>query len=135
MSTVETVIERALFERMAALALVPPLRVAWPNLAFTPTPGTTYLRVDHLRNDNTRFFARAIDPHLHQGTVVSPPNRNAQEATEIAGKVAEHFPADLDLYEDGIRVRIQRPPDVVSPDDRPETTWNLVVNVRYEAFA
>lgn len=138
MTTVPTSIERALFEHLRDIDLDPALQIAWPNIAFSSPVGASYLRVDHLRNDNTRYFARGDAPSLYQGilqiTVVSPLNRNPQEVTEVAGLVAEHFPPDLDLFEDGVRVRIPKWADISSPD-KTDASWNVMVSVRYEAFA
>ena len=54
-------------------------------------------------------------------------------ATSLAGQIAEHFPADLALFEEGVKVRIQAAPDVLSPD-KTDVSWDVPVSVRYEAL-
>lgn len=134
--SVETTIEAALFGRVRTLDLDGDPPVAWPNRAFTP-PGT-YIRVEHLPNRVTRLFLKGSDPHLRQGilqiTVVTPLNAGPEDATALAGAVAEHFPADLALYEDGIKVRVQRAPDVM-PAEKSDTSWSARVDVYYDSHS
>lgn len=137
--TIEEKIEAALFTQ--CLALEAP--VAWPNVPF-PGPGEekpeTYIEARIFPNDNTRLFLKGSGPHLRQGilqlTVRTPLNGGGTPVTQLAGEVAENFPADLLLEEDGITVRIQAAPDVGAADKTEDgVSWAAAVSVRYETFA
>jgi hypothetical protein len=111
--------------------------VAWPNRPFSPPP-QPYIRVDHLRNRNTRLYVAGDDPHWRQGilqvTVVAPLHGGVQPATEIADIVAAAFAADAEMHRNGIRVRVQSAPDVATPV-REDSSWNVATSIYYEAFA
>lgn len=136
--TVESSIEAALFAHALALSITGSPELAWPNTPFTPPAGSPYIRVDHFPNSSTRRFLKGSDPHLRQGIlqliVVTPLNGGPSVATGLAGEIAEHFPADLDLFEGGIRIRIQQAPSIM-PADKTDVSWDCIVSVRYEAFA
>ncbi len=137
--TIEERIERALLKSVAALQIEGEPPVAWPNVPFTPaSPLSTYLRVQHLRNTNTRLFAKGTDPHLRQGilqlTVVAPLAAGPSYATGLAASIADQYAADLTLHEDGIKVRVQSAPDVAT-SDKTDVSHDVRVDVRYEAFA
>jgi hypothetical protein len=133
--TIEEKIEQALVARVASLVLSPPLAVAWPNNVDAPSP--PYLRVDFFRNRNERIAIKGSLPHRRLGilqiTVVTPLNAGPSNATAIAGRVAEHFPADLVLDYDGISVRIEAAPDVLS-SEKEVASFDTPVSVRWESF-
>lgn len=136
--SIEQSIETALFAHVRDLDL-DDAPIAWPNVPFSPaSPAGTYVRVQHLRNLNTRYFAKGNDPHLRQGilqlTVVAPLNVGPQVATSLAADIAAQFPADLALYSDGVKVRIQSAPDVATPE-KTDASHDVRVDVRYESFA
>lgn len=136
--TPEENIEAALFGRVVTLETTPALPVVWPNVAFTP-PAGSYLRFEHLPNRNERPFLGAADPSFRRGilqlTVVTPLNQGPTVfATRLAGKVAQHFPAGLALYSEGIKVRITRAPDVTSAM-KTDRSWDVPISVYYECFA
>ena len=135
--TVEEKIEAGLFAYAAALDLNGDPPLAWPNIAFTPPDGP-YVQVVHFPNRNARVVVNSDGPHLRQGilqmTVVAPLDGGPSDATALAGAIAEYFPADLDLFEDGIRIRIQQAPDVL-PAEKTDVSWDARVDVRYETFA
>ena len=137
MPTIQESIETALFTRMDILVLDPVLDVAWPNVDFTPGAGETYLAIDHFPNQLTRKYLNGSDPHYRMGfiqiRVVAPLGRGPQEATRVAGEVAEHFPADLALYSGGVKVKISKSPDVSSAV-KTDVSWDTPVSVYYEAF-
>ncbi len=138
--TIEEKIEAALFARVIALAFDPAVPIAWPNVPFPadgePKP-TTYIEVIHFRNANTRLFLKGSSPHLRQGilqlTVITPLHGGPSPATKLAGEIAAQFPADLPLFNDDVKVRIQQAPDVMTAD-KTEVSWNVPVSVRYEAL-
>ncbi len=137
MATVEENIEAALFARAASLDLTVAREIAWPNLPFTP-PAAGYLEVVHFPNRPQRLFLRGSDPHFRQGllqlTVVGPLNEGAGPATLAAGEIAAHFPADLALYSEGVKVKVQGAPRTW-PAEKTDTSWTVRVDVPYECFA
>lgn len=143
MPTIEESIETALFEHTLTLDVTGDPLLVWPNTEF-PEPGSekplTYVEVVHFPNSNTRMMLKGIDPHFRQGilqlTIYTPLLGGANPATKLAGEIAEHFPADYMLFEDTIKVRIQRAPDVI-PAAKSDNgvSWTTRVDVRYEALA
>lgn len=147
MATIEETIEAALFGHARGLDLdgAPPL--AWPNVPFPGEDGggnelpkpATYIEIRHFPNSNSRLFVKGSDPHLRQGllqlTVRTPLHAGPDPLTKLAGEVAASFPADLDLFQDGVRVRIQAAPDVGAAEKTDDgVSWAAAVTVRYEAF-
>lgn len=138
---IETEIETALFTSLTeALAEIDEeLQVAWPNRPFEPSnPSVSYVRVDHLRNRNTRLFVKGADPHLRQGilqlTAVTPLLVGVDAAVALVDALAAQFPADLDLFGNGVRVRIQAAPDIATPT-REDASWDVVCSIPYECLA
>lgn len=137
--TIEERIEAALFASVQALALADDPPLAWPNVAFTPpSPDEPYVRVQHLRNVNVRPFVKGSDPHLRQGilqlTAVSPLHAGPSPVTTLAASIAAQYPAGLDLFESGIKVRIQAAPTVTSAE-KTDVSYSARVDVLYECFA
>lgn len=136
--TVEEKIQAALLARVETLSTTPAMEVAWPNECFSSAVGVAHLEVALLPNRNLRLFLAGADPHFRQGllqlTVVAPLNGGASVAIALAGAVAAHFPADLALYQDELKVRVQAAPDV-APAIRTDRSWDVPVSVRYEVFA
>jgi hypothetical protein len=136
--TVEASVEAALFGRVRDLSMFGADAKAWPNIPFDPTTTEPHLRIALLPNFGERLFVKGSDPSLYRGilqlTVVMPLNAGPAAATELAGEVAAEFPADLAIYGDQIKVRIERAPDVASPV-RADATWQVPVSVRYECIA
>jgi hypothetical protein len=136
MATIEERIEAALIDRVRALILSPALPLAWPNNVAEPPP--PYLRIDFFRNRNERIAIKGSLPHRRLGilqiTVVTPLNAGPSNATSIAGRVAEHFPADLVLDYDGVSVRIEAAPDVLS-GSKEDASYDVITSIRYECFA
>src|SRR5690349_358560 len=137
MPTIQSSIEMALFTRMASLTLSPALPIAWPNVSFSP-PTTGYLRVTHVPNIARRIFLNGSDPHQRLGLlqldVFQPLNKGASAATELAGKVAEWFPADLKMATGAVTVRVTKASDIAQAiaDD---AFWFVPVTCQYEAWA
>ena len=52
----------------------------------------------------------------------------------LAASIAAQFPADLALYSDGVKVRVQSAPDVATPE-KTDVSHDVRVDVRYESFA
>lgn len=136
-STKEGHIEQALFLRVKSLSLSPATPIAWPNKSFTPPPSAGYLRVTHIPNINTRPFLESDAPHQRLGIlqidVFKPKNRGTAVATDAAGAIAAHFPADLEMKSGTVTVSVSKTPDVrqALPDD---AHWMVPVIIRYESY-
>lgn len=142
MPTVPENIETALFDRALTLSITGDPPLAWPNIPF-PDEGedkpTTFIEVRHFPNNNTRLALKGSDPHMRQGilqfTIFTPRNEGYDLATTLAGEIADHFPADLALFEDDVRVRIQRAPDIITAEVTSDNvSWSSRVDVHYECF-
>ncbi|MER8471545.1 phage tail terminator-like protein [Mesorhizobium sp. M1405] len=85
-----------------------------------------------------RLFIAGSDPHHRMGLLQIDAfqilDAGASAATEIAGQIAAWFPCDLPLFQEGIRIRVTKAPDIAGAlsDD---THWMVPVTVSYEAFA
>lgn len=137
MPTIEASIEAALFARVATLDLEPTPPIAWPNRDFEK-PAGPYLRVTHIPNVNRRLFLKGSDPHQRLGLLqidaFTPKNKGSSAATELAGKIAEHFPADLPLASGAVTVRITKAP-ALGPAFADDTHWQVPVTIHYETYA
>lgn len=137
--TIPEQIEAALWAHLATFTDAP---IAYPNMPF-PADGdakpATYIEARHMPNRTTRLFMKGSAPHLRQGilqlTIFTPLHEGATPATTLAGEIAEHFPADLALYEDDIRLRIQKAPDIM-PAERTDdgVSWSARCDVMYECY-
>lgn len=137
MPTIEASIEAALFARAATLDLEPTPPIAWSNVDFEK-PAGAYLRITHIPNSNRRLFLKGSDPHQRMGLLqidaFTPKNKGSSAATEMAGKIAEHFAADLYLRSGSIAVRITKAPDI-GPAFADDTHWQVPVTIHYETYA
>ncbi|MGO4840899.1 phage tail terminator-like protein, partial [Rhizobiaceae sp. 2RAB30] len=129
-------IEAALFARISSLVLDPAIPIVWPN--SNAAPAETYLRVSYVPNAANRVFIDRDGPHQRSGVlqvaVLTPKNSGSASTTEVAGKVAAHFPADLPMTSGGLTARVTRAADVIAaPAD--ETHWQVRVSVPYETYA
>lgn len=136
--TVETAIWLALRGGVESLALSPAHDVAWPNESYQPTAGAPYLKVEHIPNRTLRAFIGSSDPHHYRGIlqigVMTKLNQNVAVGLEVAGDVADHFPADLKLVAHGFTVRITSNPSVGLP--QPQATHLMIpVSVEYDCWA
>ena len=136
--TVETAIWLALRGRVESLVLSPVYPVAWPNESYQPAAGVPYLKVEHIPNRTLRAFIGSDDPHHYRGILqiglMTKLNRDLAVGLEVAGDVADHFPADLKLTAHGVIVRITAHPGVGLP--QPQATHLMIpVSVEYETWA
>lgn len=136
MPSIETATWLAVKARILTLSTTPALTVAWPNEAFTKP--ASYLRVTWLPNTNRRLFLNGADPHqrlsLLRADVFAPKNQNVAIATELAGQVAAHFPADLKMTYGDIVARVVRAPNISQPLDD-DTHLLVPVSIPIEVFA
>lgn len=140
-TSIEEQIEAALFGHVRDLELDGidnATQIAWPNDKFDRPDTGSYVRVQHLPNVNTRFLVKGSAPHLRQGilqlTVVARLNTGAEDALAVAGSIAEQCPADLELFGEDVKIKIQAAPSVLTPL-RNDASWDVPVSIRYECFA
>lgn len=137
MPTVESSIATALMARVASLVLLPVHPVAFPNMAFTPPANKKYVRVTHFPNTTDRLYLGNSDPHRHQGilqiSVVAPLNSGESAARELAGQIADHFPAGLTLHSGGVQVKVTKRPNTGSAVID-TTEIRIPVSIAYRSF-
>jgi len=114
--SVEAAIMEALFKRVLSLApYADPKRIAWPNEDFTPPSDHNFLRVVFVPNATERVLIDSDGPHRRYGllqlSVQWAKNAGETKPRDIAGQVAAHFPADLQLGT-APQVRITAAPNV-----------------------
>ncbi len=115
-TTVEGAIEQVLSVRLASLELSPVHPIAVPNVNFTKPNDNRYLEAKFVPNGANRVFIGSDEPHQRIGFLqinVRDKLNTGSRVTDIAGQVAAHFPADLQLHHAlGLTVRITAAPDV-----------------------
>lgn len=126
--TIETKISQAIQTRVASLQL--PYPVVWTDdePAVLPTSGgqpAPYIEAHHEPNRTVRHFIGSNDPHEYPGLLLltlcwplanvgTGSGKTHKDAIrEIAGKIAEHFPADLCMPFQGVSVRVTGAPSVL----------------------
>lgn len=138
MPSVETKIFQAIKARVATLPMKATYPVKWVTETYEPSPSQPYLRVTWMPNVNRRLFLKGSDPHqrlaLLQIDVMAKKASGDDVAVEIAGQVAVHFAADTPMYFQGVKVRVQRAPDI-SQVIAGDTHLQVPVTVPVEAFA
>jgi len=139
--TFEENIQTALFTRVESLSISPSVPVSMPNIDF-PSSGEvpeTYIRVNHLPNDNQRFAAKNGGTNRFLGilqlTVVTPLGKGEALAVRIAGAIADHFSSGLALYSEGVKVTIMDRPSIAPGFKSDDVSWDVPVSIKYDAFA
>lgn len=126
----------ALAQRVASLS-VGGLPIAWPDTNFNRSGGGRYLEVTFAPNGTQRIGVGSNVAHRIVGLMqisVWWDRNQGTSALEIAGQVAAHFPADLNLTADAVRVRVTRDAEVTGPLTMPEGTL-VPVTIYWECFA
>lgn len=149
MPTVQTKIAQAIQARVATC--LPAYPKVWTDGEPTelPTAGNQpapYIEAHHEPNRTVRHFIGSNDPHEYPGLLLltlcwplanvgTGSGKTHKDAIrEIAGKIAEHWPADLTLHQDGIRVRVTGAPSVLGAY-RDDHYMRIQVRVETQAFA
>lgn len=108
-------IAAALLARAETLSVgSPALRVAHPDIAFTPANGETYLEVSIFYNRPAWEGLKVgrLDQGLLQVTIVGPKGAGVPRLMRLAQEVVDHFPKGLTLTG---RVRVSAQPYATSP--------------------
>lgn len=126
--SIETRISEAIRARVATLPMAASYEIVWtdgplpkkpdgePETSYTPDPLKRYLRVTWTPNQTQRQFIGSNDPHRRPGVlqidVFGTVSQGSARAIEVAGQVAQHFPADLVLTFMGAKVRVMKAPSI-----------------------
>lgn len=99
MASIQNDIRAALESRLSATSGLP--SIAYENVAFEPTTGTSFLKVQYLPTV-TRPAVRGLNPQLrYQGvfsvTVFAPEGKGPATADDYANKVIDAFAATTDI--------------------------------------
>jgi|TARA_R110000787_G_scaffold8740_3_gene30028 hypothetical protein len=99
MASIQNDIRAALESKLSSTSGLPP--IAYENVAFVPTTGTSFLKVQYLPTV-TRPAARGLNPQLrYQGvfsvTAYTPEGRGPATADDFANKVIDAFAATTDI--------------------------------------
>lgn len=137
MPSVETAIWLALRSRIATLSLSPALPIAWPASTYAPTSGTAFLAVDHVTFAPERVLIGKGE-HERTGMLslshVAPLGQDAAVYVETAGKIAAHFPEDLQMKYGDVCVRVVSKPHVM--DGYRDGAWfRTPINIRWRTSA
>ena len=128
----------ALLTRLTAFSGIAADRIAWPHIAFTPPDDGLYVEVS--------FHALEPEPHniglgtpsrregWLQMTVVGRKGDGVITVLDMAGQLADHFPAGATYQSGDIKVRIARTPGPETPFDD-EGLIRCSVKARYFAIA
>lgn len=117
MPSVETSIFQAIKARVDTLPMKAAYPIKWVTENYEPTPTQPYIRATWMPNRNQRLLIGSNDAHRRPGIlqldVFGKVMVNGEDvAREIAGQVAAHFPDDLEMHFQGIKVRVTKAPDV-----------------------
>lgn len=136
-ATTETKIWLALKAKCETIPLSLP--VSYPKEDYTPVTGQAWLKVSHMLNTGFRLSLGNTDPQRRQGilqialnTPLTP--HPGEVDLQYAGIIAEHFWTDPVIFGDGIKITIQRAPDV-GQAYRVEGWWFTPINVLWESWA
>jgi len=129
-----TEIQAALDGRLATLAPAPP--IAWENVRYTPTEGTTYLRPTNLPGAFSAVGMASGDTErttgIYQIDVFAPSGDGPGAALAQADAVAAHFPKFLRLTRGNTAVTLGVP--AIEPA-LPRGAWlQVAVVIPYDAF-
>jgi hypothetical protein len=148
-ATIQTKIGIAIQNRVASLPGSFP--VLWTDDAPASPPVASgqpapYIEAHHEPNRTVRRFLGSTDPHERPGLLLltlcwplakvgTGSGKTHKDAIrEIAGKIAEHFPADLCMPFQGVSVRVTGAPSVLG-SYRDDHYMRTQVRVTYQAFA
>lgn len=109
---IEPDIYTALSQRVATIP--GGLPIAWPNVKFTRPGSGEYLEVAFIPNTALRLGVNTLTPHRHLGLlqVSAWAPRNSGAPIASAGRIVDHFPADLVLTAGSAEVRVTKTPDM-----------------------
>jgi hypothetical protein len=119
-ATIETSIRSAIEARVATLPMAGTYPVKWVDgPSYDPNASTPYIRASFFPNTTRRLFLNGSDPHqrlsLLQLDFMAPKSWTGVQATQVAGSIAQHFPADLRMIFGDVTCRVTAAPHVAAP--------------------
>lgn len=97
-----------------------------------------HIVVHLMRNRNQRIFLSGSDPHFRQGflqvDLYTPIRMDSRSVDALAGQIKSYFTADLALYSNGVKVRIQKDPDIIG-DVIGKPYLRTIISIPYESFS
>lgn len=106
MTTIFNDIQAALDSHMASMTGGTP--IAWPNVAYKPAAGTTYLKVDYLPGETIQASlgssGQDITNGIYQVSIVMPRGKGR---TTLTDTIADHFSRGSVLSYNGIKLRVR----------------------------
>ena len=133
----EAKIADALFWHVGQLTTNPATDVAYPNVAFTPAGRSPYRKVEFIPNladlvgiafDSSRDFQGLL-----QVSVFWKAGDGLVKPTQVAAQIAAHFAPGTRIARNGITVRIDQKPRVISSIQEPDWT-QIPVSIAWRAF-
>lgn len=142
--SIETRIIEAIRARVASLPMAPAYEIVWTDgplpadqESYTPSPTKKYLRCTWTPNQTQRQFIGSKEPHRRPGAlqidVMGTKVQGSGVAREVAGQVAQHFEADLQMAFQDLIVRVTKAPSVFAPFI--DVHIQVPVAIELEAFA
>lgn len=133
--SVFTDISIALDTQLGTLSSSPP--VAWPNSAYTPVTGTTYIRPTLLPASSeiaTIGLTTSTDLNtgIYQVDVFTEAGTGKSAGMVMADLVADHFKRDTNLVYNGRTVTIKNVSQ--SPANTDNGWFQIPVNIEYQSF-
>lgn len=138
MPSIETKIFQAIKARVETLPMKAAYPIVWTDgPAYLPNPTQPYLRCTWLPNKTERQFIGSKDPQRRPGIlqidVMGTKAQGSGVAREVAGQVAAHFPADLRLFFQGVKVSVTKAPSVLGSFI--DTHIQVPVQIEVNSFA
>lgn len=134
----EAKIAEALLWYVGQIVTTPPLKVANPNVGFTPTLNTPYLAVTYMPNgaalDGLPFNSDETHIGLLQISVFWPAGAGIVQPMQVAAQVAAAFAPGLRFARGGVEVSVDQKP--ITSGALQESDWmQIPVTVRWIASA
>jgi hypothetical protein len=138
-ATIETSIREAIEARVATLPMAETYPIVWSDgPSYDPDASTPYIRASFFPNTTRRLFLNGADPHqrlsLLQLDFMAKKTWTGKQATQIAGQIAAHFPADLRMMFGEVIARVTADAHVAAPMAG-NVFLQVPVTIRIEAFA
>ena len=112
--------------------------VAWPGAVYRRNLDQPFVEVSEILADPLRVMIDGTEAHQRDGTLqimlLDPAPVDYGAVRADAEEIANLFPADLRLREDGVEVRVLRAPQI-SEGFQEAGWWQTPIRIRWRAFA
>lgn len=135
--SIETKIFQAIKARVTSLPMTDRYPIVWTDGPdYIPNPTRSYLRATWTPNAAQRNFIGSGEPHTRAGVlqidVFGTKSQTSGVAREVAGQVAAHFPTDMRLAFEGVKVRVVKAPSVYAPFIETHIQVPVEIELAYE---